>query len=348
VVTVKSGTGLCLTKREDNEGLTPKRLAYFMMIVVALILLVAPTPSPAQVSVGVSVSIGPPPLPVYAQPLCPGPGFIWLPGYWAWDPAFGYYWVPGMWAPAPFVGALWTPGYWGWSGGVYLWHEGYWGPTVGFYGGINYGFGYTGHGYYGGYWRGGRYYYNRTVNNVNVTNITTVYDRPVRHVRPAGPSFNGGHGGIEARPTREQLDAARERHPALTNDQMQQNRLAREDRKQRASVNHGRPAVAATPKPGAFSGHGFVAAERPGTPYPGKREGQGAPGEQARPPKHGPEIHAPTPGPGYPHSGKGKAPVKGNPQYGEHGNAPKGEHTAPPHSHPQKMNGMSPEGREHR
>src|SRR5438270_13745866 len=50
----------------------------------------------AQVSVGVSVRIGPPALPVYEQPACPGDGFIWIPGYWAWGPE-GYFWVPGTW-----------------------------------------------------------------------------------------------------------------------------------------------------------------------------------------------------------------------------------------------------------
>ena len=42
----------------------------------------------------VSVSIAPPVLPVYAQPVCPGPDYIWTPGYWAYGPD-GYYWVPG-------------------------------------------------------------------------------------------------------------------------------------------------------------------------------------------------------------------------------------------------------------
>ena len=295
--------------RTDKEAAGLVRHPFFIILFLALALLAAPLPSPAQVSVGVSITVGPPPLPVYAQPLCPGPGFIWLPGYWAWDPAFGYYWVPGMWAPAPFTGALWTPGYWGWNSGVYVWHEGYWGPAVGFYGGINYGFGYTGHGYYGGYWRGGRYYYNRTVNNINVTNITTVYSKPVGNARPTGPSFNGGHGGTSARPTSNQLAAERRRKSALTSDQVQQIHLAREDRRQRASVNHGRPAVAAMPKPGALTDHGLVPAERAGTPYPGRREGQGAPGEQVRTTKHGSETHRPANAPGHP-QGVERAPSK--------------------------------------
>ena len=56
---------------------------------------------------------------------------------------------------------------------------GYWGPHVGFYGGINYGFGYFGAGYDGGYWRGRDFYYNRSVTRVNTTVIHNVYDRRV-------------------------------------------------------------------------------------------------------------------------------------------------------------------------
>jgi WXXGXW repeat (2 copies) len=118
-------------------------------LLLAVAMLATPKATYAGASVGVFVSIGPPPLPVYAQPLCPAPGYIWTPGYWAWDPVDGYYWVPGTWVLAPTVGFLWTPGYWGWSNGGYIWNVGYWGPTVGFYGGINYGFGYVGVGYAG-------------------------------------------------------------------------------------------------------------------------------------------------------------------------------------------------------
>ena len=61
------------------------------------------------------------------------------------------------------------PGYWGWGSGAYLWHAGYWGPQVGFYGGIDYGFGYVGVGYAGGYWNNGAFFYNSAVNNINRT-----------------------------------------------------------------------------------------------------------------------------------------------------------------------------------
>ena len=55
---------------------------------------------------------------------------------------------------APTPGYLWTPGYWAFGNSGYLWNQGYWGPSVGFYGGINYGYGYGGRGYDGGRWNG--------------------------------------------------------------------------------------------------------------------------------------------------------------------------------------------------
>src|SRR6185437_16501835 len=131
-------------------------------------------PAKAGVAIGVSIGIAPPPLPVYVQPPIPAPGFLWTPGYWGYGEA-GYYWVPGVWVRPPAVGLLWTPGYWGFAGGVYGWHAGYWGPHVGFYGGVNYGFGYGGVGFVGGEWRGSRFAYNTAVVNVNKTVIRNTY-----------------------------------------------------------------------------------------------------------------------------------------------------------------------------
>jgi hypothetical protein len=208
-----------------------------------LLLASLPLAAEAGVFVGVSVNFAPPVLPVYVQPPCPAPGFVWTPGYWAWGPE-GYFWVPGTWVLAP-VGMLWTPGYWGWADGAYLWHAGYWGPHVGFYGGINYGFGYTGVGFEGGYWRGNQFFYNRTVvNDVTVNRV----------------SFNGGAGGVMARPSREQLAAASERRMEFTPALREQQQLAQRNPALRASANGGHPAIAATPRPGVFSGRGVVAA----------------------------------------------------------------------------------------
>src|ERR1700689_3925133 len=134
-------------------------------LLLALLMLAIPAASHAQIAVGVSIRIAPPILPVYAQPICPEPGYIWTPGYWGYG-SDGYYWVPGTWVMAPEVGFLWTPGYWGWGGGLYAWHGGYWGPHVGFYGGVNYGFGYGGVGFAGGAWNHGVFAYNRAYSNV--------------------------------------------------------------------------------------------------------------------------------------------------------------------------------------
>ncbi len=229
-------------------------------LLAAVLLAALPVMSDAGVLIGVSVNIAPPVLPVYVQPPCPSPGYIWIPGYWAWADE-GYYWIPGTWALAPSVGLLWTPGYWGWESGAYLWHGGYWGPHVGFYGGVNYGFGYGGVGYEGCYWRGREFYYNRSVTNISNTNITNVYNRTViNNVTVNRVSFNGGAGGVMARPSAAELRAGSEHHVGLTAVQRQHEQQARGDTRLRASVNGGRPPIAATQRPAAFSGHGVVAA----------------------------------------------------------------------------------------
>ena len=201
----------------------------------------------------ISVSFGPPLLPVYAQPICPAPGYIWVPGYWAWSPENdAYYWVPGTWLPPPQIGLLWTPGYWAFSNGMYVWNVGYWGPSVGFYGGINYGFGYPGDGYYGGQWRGREFYYNRAVNNV--TNITNVYNQTVvNNTTVSQVAYNGGPSGVQARPTPAQVTARQQQHVDPTPAQLQHQEAARRDPSQFASPNQGKPAVVATPKPGALN-----------------------------------------------------------------------------------------------
>jgi len=235
-------------------------------LVLGLVLLSLSAASFAQVFV--SVRIGPPALPIYAQPICPGPGYYWTPGYWGWNDDGGYYWVPGTWVIAP-VGLLWTPGYWGWGGGFYAWHGGYWGPHIGFYGGINYGFGYTGVGFVGGEWRGGGFYYNRAVTNVSVTNVTNVYNKTVvvNNTTVNNVSYNGGTGGVTARPTPAEEAASHEQHTAPLATQTQHESLAAQNKQNFASENHGRPAIAATAKAGDFSSHSVVAARAAGGEY---------------------------------------------------------------------------------
>jgi WXXGXW repeat (2 copies) len=222
----------------------------------------------AQISFGLSVNFGPPALPVYEQPICPADGYLWTPGYWAYDPLYGYYWVPGTWIQPPSVGLLWTPGYWGWGGGgAFFFHQGYWGPHVGFYGGINYGFGYVGTGYFGGRWDGGRFSYNTYVNHVNTTVIHNTYNTTVvNNVTVNRVSYNGGEGGVAARPTAEQTSYAGEHHIPPVAAQTQHVQEAQRNPELRASANHGVPPVAATAKPGDFK-TGVVASKEAGGEY---------------------------------------------------------------------------------
>lgn len=252
------------------------------LLAFAFAVLLMPRPSSAQISVGLSVRIAPPALPVYEQPFCPGPGYLWTPGYWAYGPD-GYYWVPGTWVLAPRVGFLWTPGYWGWGDGVYLWHAGYWGPHVGFYGGVNYGFGYGGVGFVGGEWRGGEFFYNRSVSRVNVTIIHNTYNRTVVVRNVNRVSYNGGRGGLNARPSRQEQAYAREQRVAPTSEQVQHRDAAGRNRAFLNSVNHGRPAVAATQRPGEFNGRGNGGFHPPSNENRNNRGGNNARQQESRP-----------------------------------------------------------------
>ena len=206
-------------------------------------------PASSFAGVFVSITVAPPVLPVYAQPICPGDGYLWTPGYWSYAPA-GYYWVPGAWVMAPQPGFLWTPGYWGLGGGYYAWHAGYWGPHVGFYGGVNYGYGYGGVGFYGGRWEGGHFAYNTAVLHVNTAMVHNTYvDRTViRNTVVNRASFNGP-GGINARPGPQEQAAMREQHVQATQAQMSHERTASSNRANFASANGGRPGNAAMNRP---------------------------------------------------------------------------------------------------
>lgn len=235
------------------------RLGSVIYVSLMLVALTLPTVAGAQI-ICISNANPPPELPVYDQPPIPAPGYIWTPGYWAGGP-YGYFWVPGTWVEPPGAGLLWTPGYWAWRDGIYIWTAGYWGPHVGFYGGIDYGFGYTGAGYEGGHWEHGEFFYNRTVNNFGGVRITNAYEKNVI-VEPGASrvSFNGGSGGTMARPTPEQESAAHEQHVAANSMQLQHERTASANKSLLATENHGRPAIAATATPNNFSGKGVVAA----------------------------------------------------------------------------------------
>ena len=217
----------------------------------------------------------PPPLPDYAQPPAPGDGYIWTPGYWAWGP-YGYYWVPGVWVEPPYANALWTPGYWGFYTGRYMWYPGHWGMHIGWYGGINYGFGYVGFGYEGGYWNSGHFFYNRVYNNIDMHRVHNVYsyranvrvNNSVRvnnnvHVNNNNerfnnnprmdngmrPSYRGGPNGVVSRPQPQEGAAYREPTAPRMTTQAQHEQNYSTQRGQYASENHGKPATPAETRP---------------------------------------------------------------------------------------------------
>ncbi len=214
-----------MAKTTSSRYLSARAIAALALAAPALAM-VMPTAAQAQFSLGLDIRIGyaPPPMPVYEQPPLPGPDYIWVPGHWAWsDDVDDYFWAPGYWELPPEPGLLWTPAWWGWDNGAFRFHGGYWGREVGWYGGIDYGFGYHGHGWEGGRWEGGHLAYNRAVINVSNTRVTNVYYQQTTVINNNGPrtSYAGGTGGVHAQPTPQELRATQAPHIAPTPAQQQ-------------------------------------------------------------------------------------------------------------------------------
>jgi hypothetical protein len=265
----------------------------------------------------------PPELPDYQQPPCPGDGYIWTPGYWNYDSGQGYYWVPGAWVMAPFEGALWTPGWWGSDQNRYAWHRGSWGRHVGYYGGVDYGYGYGGYGYQGGYWRGNQFAYNRVANNVNTSVVHNVYDYRFKTENNTRVSYNGGSGGVQVRPRPTEIAALHEGRVAPMAQQTQLIQQARSNRQNFARVDHGRPAQPVASQP--LRADANVRApeprnpqaippqpQRPGQPRNVPPPQQGHSATNVKPQSGGPKVGEPARG----NSGAGKANGNGRQQHG--------------------------------
>jgi hypothetical protein len=239
-------------RRFFMQILRAMRVKSMRVMLLALFLCVIPASSWAGVFI--SVGFAPPVLPVYVQPPCPEPGWMWTPGYWAYGPD-GYYWVPGTWVPAPYEGAYWTPPYWGWDGGLFVFHSGYWGPHVGYYGGVNYGFGYMGVGFAGGVWVGGAFRYNTAVMNVGPGIHNTYRDTTIVHnttiINNNHVAYSGGPGGVNHQPTPQENSYSHEQHMAPTAMQTQHEGAARSNTNNYASHNGGHPQNVAMERPAA-------------------------------------------------------------------------------------------------
>jgi hypothetical protein len=104
----------------DNGGNFPvKKLALTLLLALSL----APAAAIAQVGVVVRVA---PPAPVvehYGPP--PHPGWVWQPGYQAWD-GNRYAWHAGVWVAPPHPGARWVAHRWVHHNGGWVMQEGHW------------------------------------------------------------------------------------------------------------------------------------------------------------------------------------------------------------------------------
>jgi hypothetical protein len=60
-----------------------------------------------QVSLGIRIGAPPPPRVLAVRPVAPGPGYLWVDGYWY--PVAGHYrWHAGYWTRPPYEGAHWV------------------------------------------------------------------------------------------------------------------------------------------------------------------------------------------------------------------------------------------------
>jgi hypothetical protein len=91
------------------------------MKLLATLLLAGGTIFAADLSIGVRIGAPPPPRVVRVRPNAPGPGYVWIDGYW-YPSGRRYIWHSGYWTREPYAGARWIgPRY---EGGQYF--AGYW------------------------------------------------------------------------------------------------------------------------------------------------------------------------------------------------------------------------------
>jgi hypothetical protein len=120
---------------------------------------------------------------------------------------------------------------------------------VGFYGGVNYGFGYGGSGFDGGRWQGGHFAYNTAVMHVNTSVIHNTYSQRVSYGSNR-TSFNGGPGGVSARPSEGEAAMARQHGQSASVPAAQQRATAGGQVPARqATENRGRPTNTAAARP---------------------------------------------------------------------------------------------------
>jgi hypothetical protein len=67
----------------------------------------------------------PPPLRAEVVGVAPGPGYVWVNGYWGWR-GNQHVWIGGSYMRPPHPRAVWIAPRWEARGGRYYFHEGRW------------------------------------------------------------------------------------------------------------------------------------------------------------------------------------------------------------------------------
>jgi WXXGXW repeat (2 copies) len=67
----------------------------------------------------------PPPVRVETFGVAPGPGFVWINGYWGYRGS-AHVWIPGRWERPPRQGRVWVEGAWERHGNRWAYRRGYW------------------------------------------------------------------------------------------------------------------------------------------------------------------------------------------------------------------------------
>ena len=73
----------------------------------------------------VYVRTPPPPIIRESVIVSPGPGYVWINGYHAWNGG-SYVWVPGRWERIPDRRRGWVPGHWVRTRRGWYWVDGHW------------------------------------------------------------------------------------------------------------------------------------------------------------------------------------------------------------------------------
>jgi len=89
-----------------------KRIAAFGVVLTMLVSVLAFTPAASaytRARVGVRVYAPLPPIRHERVIVRPGPRYVWVPGYWNWEPYRRHYvWIGGRWLLPPHPRAVWV------------------------------------------------------------------------------------------------------------------------------------------------------------------------------------------------------------------------------------------------